>query len=245
MSKTLALARRELASHFLSPLAYVVGSVFLVVVGLLFFWGFPPFVRPVFVSGAEASLRLLFDNLAYIMVFIAPLLTMRLLSEEFRNGTIETLMTSPISDTQIVLGKFLGVMGLYLAMLATTLVFLALVARYGQPDAGVAAMGYLGMVLLGAAFIAVGMFASALTRYQLVAALVGIAILATFAMLMSIPVAHAPEPLSQLAARLSAMTYFRDFSRGFLDTRGVVYFASACVFFLFLSVKTLESRRWR
>ncbi len=238
MKKALVLARRELAGCFFSPLAYVVGALFLLTSGLWFFYR-------IFIPGNEASLRPLFEAMAYIMVFAAPLLTMRLLSDEYRSGTIETLMTSPVSDTAVVLGKFLGVMAFYLILLAATGAYLALMAVYGQPDAGVAAMGYLGMVLLGSTFIAVGLFASALTAHQLIAAIVGTAILAAGAIMMPWVVAQGAEPWNYLAARLNAMTYFSDFSRGVLDSRGVVYFLSVTALFLFFSIKALESRRWR
>ncbi|MHC4295413.1 MAG: ABC transporter permease, partial [Planctomycetota bacterium] len=163
MRKAFVVARREIASYFFSPMAYVIGALFLLSSGMWFF-------HRIFVPGQEASLRPLFDAMAYIMVFATPLLTMRLISEEFHSGTIETLITAPITDAEIIVGKFLGVMGFYLALLGGTLIFLILMRLYGQPDPGVAVMGYLGMVLLGAAFASVGLFASTLTRYQLVAA---------------------------------------------------------------------------
>ncbi|MDP7636289.1 MAG: ABC transporter permease [Phycisphaerae bacterium] len=238
MRKTLILARRELAGYFFSPMAYVIGALFLLASGMWFF-------HAIFRSGHEASLRPLFEAMAYIMVFATPLLTMRLVSEEFRSGTIETLMTAPVTETQVILGKFLGVMGFYLALLAGTGFFLVLIAVYGQPDGGVAVMGYLGMVLLGAAFVSVGLFASTLTPYQLVAAIVSIAILSVFAIMMQLLTIHSPEPWNHLAAQLNTMTYFKDFSRGMFDTRGWIFFGSATALFLFLSVKMLESRRWR
>ena len=238
MRKTLVLARRELAGYFFSPMAYVIGALFLLGSGMWFF-------HAIFRAGHEASLRPLFESMAYIMVFATPLLTMRLISDELHTGTIETLMTAPVTDTQVILGKFLGVMGFYLVLLAATGVFLALIAIYGQPDPGVAVVGYLGMILLGGAYLAVGLFASTLTPYQLVAAIVSIAILSVFGILMQLLTIHAPEPFSHVAARLNAMTYFKDFSRGMLDTRGLVYFGSGIFLFLLLSIKTLESRRWR
>jgi len=238
MRKTLVLARRELDAYFYSPVAYVVGAVFLCASALWFFYD-------IFVPGNEASLRPLFETMAYLMVFAVPLLTMRLLSEEYRSGTIETLATSPITDAQIILGKYLGVMAFYVILLAGTLIFLVLMILFGQPDPGVAVMGYLGMLLLGSAYISVGIFTSAGTPYQLLAALLGSGILAVLAMLTQLMVAHAPEPWNYLAAKLNAMTYFQDFSRGFFDTRGLAYFGGVTVLFLFLSVKTLESRRWR
>ena len=238
MQKAIVLARRELGSYFISPMAYIIGAMFLLASGVWFF-------HDIFVPGHEASLRSLFESMAYIMVFAVPMLTMRLMSDELNSGTIETLMTAPVTDTEVILGKFLGVMVFYLALLACTLVFLLLIFTYGQPDAGVAVMGYVGMILLGSAFVSVGLFASTLTRYQLVAAIVSAVILALFVIVMQLIVAHGPEPWNQLAAKLNAMTYFKDFSRGMFDSRGLVFFLTASALFLFLSVKVLESRRWR
>ena len=237
MGKTLTLARRELTAYFFSPIAYIIGAGFLLLSAGWFFVNIE--------IGGEASLRPLFDGMAIIMVLAVPLLTMGLLSREFESGTIETLMTSPVTDTEVILGKFLGVMVFYAALLVTTLAFLGLMTVFGQPDPGVAATGYLGMVLLGAAYVSVGIFASTLTRHQIVAAIVAIAILAFFALLMGFVVQLGLRPWASLAARLNAMTYFKDFSRGVLDTRGLLYFLTGTGLFLFLSVKTLESRRWR
>jgi len=246
MRKVLTLAGRELAGYFYSPMAYVIGALVLAMTGAIFFYGFELIgIERVFRPGAEASLRSLFEAMAYIMVFAAPVMTMRLLSEEFDSGTIETLMTAPVTDATIILGKFLGVLGFYVVLLAGTGVFMVITAVYGTPDAGVAVMGYLGMLLMGSAFLAVGIFTSTLTRYQIVAAIAAVAILALFAILMQQLVAHAPEPLNELASRLSAMRYFKDFARGVFDTRGLAFFVTAAALFLFLSVKSLESRRWR
>jgi len=235
--KALTLARRELTGYLYSPIAYVIGAGFLLLTAGWFFLNLR--------IGGEASLRPLFDGMAVLMVLAVPLLTMGLLSKEFDSGTIETLMTSPVTDVQVILGKFLGVMVFYLALLATTLVFLGLMVAYGRPDVGVAATGYLGMILLGAAYLSVGIFASTLTRHQIVAAIVAIGMLAFFVVLMGFVVSLGVRPWADLAAKLNAMTYFRDFSRGVFDSRGLVYFLSATALFLFLSVKTLESRRWR
>ena len=249
MRKTLVMARRELAGYFFSPVAYVIGAAFLAGSAFVFFFGLDLFGIPLFSAvlkrGSEATLRPLFEVMAYIMVFAAPLLTMRLMSDEFRSGTIETLMTAPITDAEVVLGKFLGVMGFYVVLLATTVVLLVLMAGFGRADPGVAVMGYLGMLLLGAAFLSVGLLASTLTSYQIVAAIAGIAILAVFGVLMQLVVTHTGPPWNALAVKLNAMTYFKDFSRGMFDTRGLVFFISATALFLFLSVKILESRRWR
>lgn len=238
MRKTLIMAQREIGGYFYSPRAYIIGALFLLASGLWFF-------LTIFKPGNEATLRPLLEAMAYIMAFVTPLLTMRLVSDELHTGTIETLMTAPVTDTQVILGKFLGVFAFYAILLASTGVYLILIAAFGQPDPGVAVMGYLGMLLLGAAFIAVGLFASTLTPYQLVAAIVGIAILSVFVVLMPLLTRYAPQPISLVASKLSTMTYFKDFARGVFDTRGLAYFVSATFLFLFLSVKSLESRRWR
>jgi len=246
MRKAIVLARREMAGYFFSPLAYVIGAGFLAFSAGVFFFGFRLLGIPaIFQSGNEATLRPLFEMMAYSMIVAGPLLTMRLISDEYRSGTIETLMTAPVTDTEVVVGKFLGVMCFYIALLACTGVFVALLAAFGELDVGVAVTGYLGMVLLGAAYISVGLFTSTMTRYQLVSAIVGIGILAAFVAVMYMLVSYAPQPLDLIASKLNAMTYFKDFSRGMIDTRGVIYFLSATALLLFLSVKTLESKRWR
>jgi ABC-2 type transport system permease protein len=194
MKKILTIARREMAGYFFSPLAYVVGALFLCVCGFKFA---PP---PAFLSGSrewfilvphqQASLRSLFEMMGLAMVVAAPLLTMRLISEETNSGTIETLLTAPVTDTQVILGKFLGVLLFYLTMLGSTLVFLLLMLAFSVPDPGVIVLGYLGMILLGAAFLSVGLFASTLTRHQILAAAVAIAILSVFGLLMGPAAAH-------------------------------------------------------
>lgn len=238
MRKTLILARREISGYFYSPVAYVTGALFLLASGVWFF-------HAIFRPGQPATLRPLFEAMAYIMVFATPLLTMRLVSEEFRSGTFETLVTAPVTDTQVILGKFLGVLFFYMLLLGCTGLYMALIALFGRPDPGVAVMGYCGMLLLGAAFLSVGLFASTITSHQPVAAILSIAILSVFAIIMQLLTLNAPAPWGQVAARLNAMTYFKDFARGMFDTRGVVFFVSSTALFLFLSVKMLESRRWK
>lgn len=237
MSKTLTLAKRELLAYFVSPIAYIIGALFLLASAALFFGSLQ--------IGGEASLRPLFQIMALLMVAAVPLLTMGLLSKEYDSGTIETLMTSPVTETEVVLGKFVGVFAFYLLLLASTLSLLGLTIVFGRPDFGVAVMGYLGMILLGAAFISTGLFASAMTRHQLVAVVVAIALLGCFALLMGVVVRLGVTPWDQMADNLNAMKWFTYFSRGVFDTRGLVYFLSATVLMLFLSVKVLESRRWR
>ena len=238
MRKTLIIARRELAAYFVSPMAYVIGGLFLLASALWFF-------HSIFIAGRQASLRPLFEAMAYILTFALPLLTMRLVADEVHTGTVETLMTAPITEAHVIVGKFLGVMGFYLALLATTLVLLVLMAIYGQPDTGVVTMGYLGMVLVGALFASVGLFTSAMTSYQLVAAIVAAGICAAMVLLPQAVIATGLAPWDRLASRLSVMMYVKDTARGVFDTRGVIFFVTTSAVFLYLSIKTMESRRWR
>lgn len=248
MRKTLILARRELAGYFLSPLAYVTGALFMAACALKFI-SFPGSTSDwfVMVPGRPASLRPLFDMMAMCMVVAAPAMAMRLMVEECRNGTIETLMTAPVTDTQVILGKFLGVFGFFMALLVGTGVLVVVMAVYAKPDWGLVAAGYLGMLLLGAMALSVGLFSSVITgsQTQLVSGALAAAILAVFFFLAGEVMVLAPEPLSRLAARIDVMTYFKDFSRGFIDSRGIVFFVTVTALFLFASVKVLESRRWR
>lgn len=235
--KMFVLARRELANYFLSPLGYLLCALVVFCEGYYYF----ECLR----SNNEASLRDLFVGMGIAMVFVVPLLTMRLMSEEFRSGTIECLMTAPVTDFDVIMGKFLGTMGFYLVLLASTLLLMAFVMVYGQPDLGVAAMGYLGMILLGMAFVSVGLLASTISPHQLISAVVAFAILGVFTFGMGMIVERAIEPWSHLAQYLSVKAQIERFASGVFDTRSLVYFLSATVLFLFMSVKVLESRRWR
>ncbi len=250
MSKVLTLARRELSAYFYSPLAYLIAAAFLGLVALVFFLGVNiTFLRvelPAgFRSGGEATLKPVFDVLAYALVVIIPLLTMRLVAEEFRSGTIETLMTAPVTDAEVIGGKFLGTFILYLAMLAATGVFFLLLAIFGQPDYGRELTAYLGIILLGAAYISVGIFASTLTAHQLVAGLIGIGILGFFTGGINRLAQEVRPELALTVDKFNIVNYFGGFSRGVFDVRGAVFFLSVTAFFLFMSTKMLESRRWR
>jgi ABC-2 type transport system permease protein len=238
MLKTLLIARRELAGFFVSPMAYIIGALLMLACNFSFF-------QTIFIPGQEATLRPLFESMAYLMIVAVPLLTMKLVSEEFNSGTIETLMTAPVTDTQVILGKYLGVGAFYLTLLSVTLIPSILMAIFSTPDWGIVVMGYLGMAFLGAAYLAVGLFASTTSRYQLVAAIVGGALLGVGVLGPKTLIAYGPSPANTVAAHLDTMSYFQDFARGMFDTRGAIFFASITGVFLFLSIKLLESRRWR
>lgn len=242
----LALTQRELASLFFSPIAYIVGAVFLGLAGYAF-------VEKTLVPGNEASMRMLLEWMAGGLVFAVPLLTMRSIADEFSSGAIETLMTAPVTDTSVILGKFLGAFAFYLVMLAATILHLILMARFADPVPAVVFAGYLGMVLLGAFFIAVGIFASSCTRHQLLAATLGMAILAMFTfaanqgslLLGRTTIGHWVIDWRRVSSYVNAYGHFSDFAKGSLDLASIVFFVSGTALFLFLAVKVLESRRWR
>lgn len=233
-----ALTQRELAANFLSPVAYVVAAAFLIATGYLF-------MSNTLVEDGEASIRFLLDSMAWLLVFAVPLLTMRVLSDEFASGTIETLMTAPVTDTEVVIGKFLGVLIFYLSLLLTTLVHVVLLFKYGAQDTSVMLYGYFGMILLGALYISVGLFASSITRYQLVAALVGMGVLAVFTVLVNAFASWRGGLWRLILNYVNILHHFEDFSKGIFDTKAVAFFLSSTLFFLFLAVKVLESKRWR
>ena len=234
----MALTQRELAATFFSPVAYVVAAVFLVATGYIF-------MEKTLQPGAEASVRFMLQSMAWVLIFAVPLLTMRALSDEYASGTIEALMTAPVTDIEVVLGKFFGVLIFYMALLVTTLVHVALLAMYGAMDMGVLAYGYLGMFLLGALYVSIGLFASSLTRYQLVAALIGAGILGAFTLLVDSFAAWYGGAWRNVLGYINVLYRFEDFTKGLFDTKGLVFFLSGTAFFLFLTVKVLESRRWR
>ena len=233
------MAQRELGAYFLSPIAYAVIAMFLFSSGLAFGLG-------TFTPGGEASLRSLFDFwIVLILVFVLPMLTMRLVSDELRQGTIETLMTAPITEIEVVLGKFCGAFVFYLILLAALLLYPLLLQMYGSVDSKLLFCNYLGLLLVGALYISVGLFFSSCTKHQVIAVLLSFALLAlmTFA-------SHALAQLVEgwprvFLQQLSIRSHFYDFVRGMLDLNHVVFFLTTTAFFLFVTVKRLEMRRWQ
>jgi ABC-2 type transport system permease protein len=240
MQKTLTMMQRELGAYFLSPIAYVVTTVFVFICGLAFGLG-------TFQPGEESSLRSLLDPwLLITAVLLLPFLTMRLFSEELRSGTIETLMTAPISETQVVMGKFLGALAFYLILLATLLIYPILLARYGSLDWKLMLCNLLGLFFLGSLYIAVGLFFSACTKHQIIAVLlsIGLLIILTLAgqpLATRIEWAWPRVALQQLSIRM----HYHDFVRGMVDVNHVVFFVTTTAAFLFFTVKKLEMRRWQ
>jgi ABC-2 type transport system permease protein len=234
------LAKRELAAFFFSPIAYVVAAVFLAVSGIFFAGeGFQP--------GHEAQMRDLFNRQAFILVFILPMLTMRLLSEEFRSGTIESLMTAPVKDYEVIMGKFWGTWLFFAALLVPTLIYPFMILKYSgwSADAGPIVLGYLGLLLLGGLYAAVGTLTSTLTRNQVISAVLAFLILSAFTFLLWGVGSQATGLWQTILQNINVYERFSYFSQGLLDWRHVMFFLSLTFGILFIAVKVLESRRWR
>jgi ABC-2 type transport system permease protein len=242
----MATLRRELQVYFLSPLAYVVLTVFLLVNGFVF-WLIVSFLSDPRAS-LGAPLELFFGQTFFfwlVLLFVTPVLTMRLLSEERRSGAIEVLMTAPVTEAQVILGKYLAALAFYTFLWLPTLVYALIIDRYGDVDWGPVASGYLGVIGIGSLFLAVGIFASTLSRSQLVAALLTFVILMplfTFGLLEGL--ANNPM-LQEVFGYLDIWQHMDDFGKGIVDTRRLVYYLSASGFLLFLAARSLELKKWR
>jgi len=236
MRNALTIARRELLAYFTSPIAYVVTAAFLAISGYLF--------AAILNITREATLRYLFGNLMVILLFVGPLLTMRLLAEEQRSGTIELLLTAPVRDWEVVLGKFLASLSLFLLILALTLYYPFILARFGEPDLQATAAGYLGLLLFGSSILSIGLFTSALTRNQIVAAILGVGLGLILWLVDAVGNFFGP-PIAGVLDYLSLNQHFNDFTRGVVDSRDVIYYLSVVIAGIFLATRVLETRRWR
>jgi len=183
-------------------------------------------------------------NSAVIILFVMPMITMRTYSEEKRSGTIELLLTSPVTDLQIILGKFFGALGLYVAMLFVTMLYMAILFVFGNPEWRPVAAGYLGLLLMGGCFISAGLLISSLTKNQIVAGMITFAV---FLMLWVINwIGESSGPTTrEIVSYLSITEHFDDFARGIIDTKHVIYYLSFITFGLFLTAKSVDSERWR
>jgi len=238
MEKVLLLAKREVSSYFVSPIAYVAMALFLVISGFFF-------ALADFRSGAPAAMRSIFDVMMLILAFVLPIVTMRSLAEERRTGTLETLLTAPVTDTQVVAAKFLGCWVFYLVMVAPTVIYVAVLRAFGNPDLGPILSGYVGLALLGALYVAVGLLASSLTSNQVIAAVTAFVILMLAALLASWVAAVVPSPWRGVIQQASVRSHYTDFTQGVVDLVHVIYFVVVTLLALFITVKVLESRRWR
>jgi ABC-2 type transport system permease protein len=254
LNNVLAIAHKELKAYFASPIAYIVIGFFVLLFGY-FYWVMLLYfnqqsMRMMGLEGGasqnvnEQMIRPLFLNASVILLFSLPMITMRTYAEEKRSGTIELLLTAPLTDFQIIMGKFLGALGLYAAALAVTLVHLGVLYAFGKPEWVPIATSYLGLLLMGGCFISVGLLISSFTRNQIVAGMITFAV---FLMLWVIDWAGSltgPKTQSVLEY-LSFTKHLDDFTRGIVDTRHLVYYVSFIAFGLFLTARSVDSERWR
>ena len=246
MRKTWAIIRRELIAYFSSPLAYIVMTAFLLMQGYIFYLIVSFLNNPQ--TPSMTPLRLFFGGTIFFwlfLLFVVPVITMRLIAEERRSGTIEVLLTSPVSELQVVVGKFLAALGFYASLWLPTVLYVVVLKRHSEIDLGPVVAGYIGVFLLGFLFLAVGTFASTLTDNQLIAAIIAFAVMV---LLFSIGLVEQLMSTSFIKAGLAHMnlwTQMDDFAKGIVDSRHVVYQLSAGLLFLFLAAKSLEVKKWR
>jgi ABC-2 type transport system permease protein len=253
MRNIAAIAQREVNAYFASPIAYVLIGFFALLFGWFFYVPLAYFIQQSSQMGMNPTQALNINqmlvgptlmNTTVIMLFLFPLITMRTYAEEKRSGTIELLLTSPVTDVEIIIGKFLGAMLLYAAMLAVTLLHMAILFIFGDPEWKPIATGYLGLLLMGGCFLSLGLFISSLTKNQIVAAM---ATFAVFLMLWVINwISTFVGPTTQTVLQYLSLTeHFDDFAKGIIDTKHVIYYLSFMAFGLFLTAKSVDSERWR
>jgi len=236
MSAAVTVAKREIKAYFNSPVAYIVVTVFMLIAGYLY-WS------QLFLE-KQAELRYYFTLTPLIFTFIIPAITMRLISEEKGSGTLEMLITMPVRDWEVVLGKFLAGMALLAAIVGMTCFYAVTLAMLGPVDRGPILTGYFGLLLMGGAYVSIGVMASSLTRNQIVAFILAFAIsfaLFIFGQVMQ----YAPDWLAPVLAFLSMGNHFESLSRGVIDSRDVIYYVSVMVVSLIIATASLESRKWK
>ena len=252
MRNVLAIANKELRSYFSSPIAYIIIGFFLLPFGVFFYLYLTSFVRASMqqaqFGGAmninQNVIRYVLQNASVIILFIMPMITMRTYSEEKRSGTIELLLTSPLTDVEIILGKFFGALGLYIAMLSVTLPYMGILFYYGNPEWRPLVAAYLGLLLMGGAFVSLGLLISSTTNNQIVAGIVSFVV---FLLLWIIGwfADSAGPTIGPITSYLSITEHFDDFSKGIIDTKHVIYYLSLITFGLFLTAKSVDTERWR
>jgi ABC-2 type transport system permease protein len=236
LKNTWIFCQRELKSYFNSPIAYIVITIFLLISGWFFF-------SSLFVV-AQVSLRGLFSIVPFVFMFFAPAISMRLISEEKRSGTIEVLATLPVKDWEIILGKFLSALILLSVAVLLTLTYALTLSFMGNLDGGALVGGYLGLILVGATYLSVGVFTSSLTKNQVVAFVVSFVIVFALFVLDKVAIFF-PGFLAGLLQYISVEYHFSNIARGVIDSRDIIYYFSVIFFFLVLATRSLEGRKWR
>jgi ABC-2 type transport system permease protein len=246
--------KKEVRLYFTAPVAWILLTIFLAIAGLFFYAIFGNFTRVSMqmamnpqggrdLNVTDAVLRPLFANLSVILLLVMPLVTMRLFAEERRSGTIELLLTYPVRDGAVLIAKYLAAFTLYATMIAGTLAYPAIVAYFARVEWGPLLTGYIGLMLMGAMFLAVGLFASSLTENQIVAAVVTFGILLIF-WIIGWTAEFATGTLGAILTHLSILEHNDTFAKGVLDTKDVIYYLDFTALALFLTLRSLEARRW-
>jgi ABC-2 type transport system permease protein len=256
MGNVIAIAQKELKSYFSSPIAYIVIGLWALLYGYFYVAILSFFVRqslqmnqfgmqgPQAMSVNQQLIRPLLQNVTILILFLMPMVTMRTYSEEKRSGTIELLLTSPLTDLQIILGKFLGALALYAIMLAVTALHIGVLFFYGHPEWKPIVTAYLGLLLLGGCFISLGLLISSLTSNQIVAGMVTFAVFLLLWVITWVGSFGGPT-FDKLTTYLSIIDHWDDFGKGIIDTTHVIYYLSFITFGLFLTAKSVDSERWR
>ena len=242
MKNTPTIAAKEIYTYFVSPIAYFVLVIFS---GLSGFFFYAILQRAIVRQElSPAVIQVLFRNyISVTLLFFAPAVTMRLFAEEKRSGTIELLRTSPVKDIEIVLGKFCASLILYLTMLATTLFYPFLILPFGKVDIGQMVSTYIGMILLGSAFLSFGLMVSSMTRNQIVSALTSFGVLLLFWIISSF--ADRTGSLNRFFKYLSLTEHLNDFTRGVIVIKDIIYYSSFTLICIFLTIKSIESEKWK
>jgi gliding motility-associated transport system permease protein len=249
-----AITGKELRSYFASPIAWVMMGLFAVIFGYFYTVYLAYFVRNSMQAqfgGGQQSMNLnmqmirpLLSNASVLILFLLPMVTMRTYAEEKRSGTVELLLTSPLTDFEIVAGKFLGAVGLYAALLAVTMLYMTLLFAYGNPEWQPIVVGYLGLLLLGSCFISMGLFISSTTKNQMVAGAATF-VAALFFWIINWLADSVGPTTGAILSYLSITDHFDDFSKGVIDTKHLVFYLSFIAFGLFLTLKSVDTERWR
>lgn len=237
MKNIITIARKEFRTYFESPIAYIFITAFLLLVNFLYLWTF-------FLAG-QADMRPFFGFMPFVFLFLVPSITMRLWAEERKMGTLEVLLTLPVQEKEVVLGKFIASLVFLLVMLALTFNIPLLVGFLGDPDWGTIICGYLGCLLMGASYLAIGLFASALSDNQIVAFILAIAICTAMLIVGEwFFLILVPDVFVPFFNYLGLGTHFESMGRGVIDTRDLLYYISVIGVFLYLNVYTVENRTW-
>jgi ABC-2 type transport system permease protein len=255
MKNALLICQKELKSYFTSPIAYAAMAIFGLIFGWVFFNASRDFVRFTFqaqmmgradtVNINDSIIRPLLGFAGTISLFLVPMITMRLFAEEKRTGTIELLLTSPVKDMEIILGKWMGALTLYVCVLFMSMVNMALLFVWGKPDWKPVLVGYLGLILQGGCLLAIGGLISTMTRNQIIAGIATFFISLLLWLLSWFTAFDTTSVSSQVIGYLSIVTHFENFGKGVVDSKDVVFYISMIYFSLFLTSRSLESLRWR